>query len=262
MQGTTEIELFTPDFTQDPHSVLAALRDKGPVHPVVTPNGLRTWLVTRYDQARALLNDPRLSKDMRVGNDLIPQNFVDEARREEFLREAGTRRQFAHELAEHMLDSDPPDHTRLRRLVGKVFTARRIESLRPKIAALTAELLDDLVDLGEADLMDKLAFPIPFTVICWLLGVPPNDRANFRRWSNLLVSGTGSDEVRDASVSMVDYLRALIADKRANPADDMLTGLVQSTDEGYLSYFQTGGFSLVTLSDSNHTWISRFGRSR
>jgi cytochrome P450 len=232
MQGTTEIELFTPDFVQDPHTALAALRSKAAVHPVVTPNGLRTWLVTRYDEARALLNDPRLSKDMRVGNDLIPDNFVDERRRQEFLREAGTRRQFAHELAEHMLDSDPPDHTRLRRLVGKVFTSRRIEALRPRIEALVGELLDDLSALGSADLMDHLAFPVPFTVICWLLGVPPDDRANFRRWSNLLVSGVGTDEVRDASVSMVDYLRALIADKRANPADDMLTGLVQATDDG------------------------------
>jgi cytochrome P450 len=108
--------------------------------------------------------------------------------------------------------------------------------------------------------MDKLAFPIPFTVICWLLGVPPDDRANFRRWSNLLVSGTGSDEVRDASVSMVDYLRALIADKRANPADDMLTGLVQSTDEGEsLSETELISMAFLLLVAGHETTVNLIG---
>ncbi|MFD9004822.1 cytochrome P450 [Streptomyces sp. NPDC059582] len=226
------IDLFTPGFHQQPHATLAELRQTAPALPVITPNGLRTWLVTRYEDARALLADPRLSKDMRVGKDLIPRNFADPVKQAEFLEEAGEHSQFAHELSVHMLDSDPPDHTRLRKLVGKAFTARRVESLRPRITRLTDELLDAMARHDKSDLMEALAFPVPFTVICWLLGVPPHDRTEFRRWSNLLVSGAGTEEVRDASASMITYLRALIDTKRADPDDDMLTDLVHAFDGG------------------------------
>ncbi|MGW4648738.1 cytochrome P450 family protein [Kitasatospora sp. NPDC004289] len=226
------LDLFTPAFHQDPYAVLAELREAAGAVPVLTPNGLRTWLVTCYEDARALLADPRLSKDMRVGFQLVPKNFADPAAREAFLREAGERSQFPQELSAHMLDSDPPDHTRLRRLVGRAFTARRVESLRPRITALVDELLDGLAGQERVELMEALAFPVPFTVICWLLGVPPDDRAEFRRWSNLLVSGAGTEEVRDANVAMIGYLRALIAAKRAAPADDLLSDLVHAEEEG------------------------------
>ncbi|SDL64593.1 Cytochrome P450 [Lentzea albidocapillata subsp. violacea] len=226
------LELFGADFVRDPHPVLARLRAEAPVRLVATPNGLKTWLVTRYDDARALLTDPRLSKDMRVGYGLIPHNFADPAKQAAFGKERGTRKQFARELSTTMLDSDPPDHTRLRRLVGKAFTVRQVELLRPRIAELTGELLDALEGRDEADLMDALTFPVPFTVICWMLGVPPEDRTAFRRWSNLLTSGSGTDEVLDASQEMVEYLRTLIASKRRSPADDLLTALIQVRDGG------------------------------
>ncbi|MFJ8490050.1 cytochrome P450 [Streptomyces sp. NPDC094038] len=230
--SSAPLELFTPTFFQQPHDVLAELRQTGPALPVTTPNGLRTWLVTRYEDARTLLADPRLSKDMRVGRDLIPRNFADPAKREEFLKEAGDQSQFPQVLSVHMLDSDPPDHTRLRRLVGRAFTARRMASLRPRIAELTDELLAGIARHRRTDLMEALAFPVPFTVICWLLGVPPDDRTEFRRWSNLLVSGAGTDEVRQASADMIGYLRALIDAKRAAADDDLLSDLVHATDEG------------------------------
>ncbi|MCM2387244.1 cytochrome P450 family protein [Streptomyces albipurpureus] len=225
-------DLFTPAFHQRPHTALAKLRDTAPAVPVMTPNGLRTWLITGYEDARALLADPRLSKDMRIGKDLIPRNFADPAKQAEFLQEAGERSQFPHVLSVHMLDSDPPDHTRLRRLVGRAFTARRVESLRPRITELTDELLAGIAAHERIDLMEALAFPVPFTVICWLLGVPPQDRADFRRWSNLLVSGAGTEEVRDASADMIGYLRAQIAAKRSSPADDMLSDLILARDDG------------------------------
>jgi cytochrome P450 len=170
---TPPADLFTPAFHQDPHQALAELRRTAPAVPVMTPNGLHTWLVTGYEHARELLADPRLSKDMRVGKDLIPHNFADPDKQREFLAESGERSQFPHVLSVHMLDSDPPDHTRLRRLVGRAFTARRVESLRPRITELTDELLEAMARHAEVDLMEALAFPVPFTVICWLLGVPP-----------------------------------------------------------------------------------------
>ncbi|MET7383422.1 cytochrome P450 [Streptomyces sp. NPDC005526] len=253
-------ELFTPAFHQDPHRALAELRQTAPAVPVVTPNGLRTWLVTGYEHARELLADPRLSKDMRVGRDLIPRNFADPEKQRAFLAEAGDHAQFPQVLSVHMLDSDPPDHTRLRRLVGRAFTARRVEALRPRITGLTDELLENIAADGTVDLMEALAFPVPFTVICWLLGVPPDDRASFRRWSNLLVSGAGTEEVRDASVSMIAYLRALIDGKRAEPADDMLSDLVQAGDEGdQLSDDELISMAFLLLVAGHETTVNLIG---
>ncbi|MER7480452.1 cytochrome P450 [Streptomyces sp. NPDC126510] len=253
-------DLFTPAFHQKPHEALAGLRRTAPAVPVTTPNGLRTWLVTGYEHARALLADPRLSKDMRVGRDLIPRNFTDPAKQREFLAESGERSQFPHVLSVHMLDSDPPDHTRLRRLVGRAFTARRVESLRPRITELTDELLEAMVRHERLDLMEALAFPVPFTVICWLLGVPPDDRAAFRRWSNLLVSGAGTDEVREASASMIAYLTALIEAKRAEPADDMLTDLVHAQDAGdQLSSDELISMAFLLLVAGHETTVNLIG---
>ncbi|WP_053912973.1 cytochrome P450 [Streptomyces sp. SCSIO 75703] len=259
-QTTAPMDLFTPAFHQNPHEALAGLRRTAPAVPVTTPNGLRTWLVTGYEHARALLADPRLSKDMRVGRDLIPQNFTDPDKRREFLAESGERSQFPHVLSVHMLDSDPPDHTRLRRLVGRAFTARRVESLRPRITALTDELLDAMARHERLDLMEALAFPVPFTVICWLLGVPPDDRAAFRRWSNLLVSGAGTDEVREAAVSMITYLKALLEAKRAEPADDMLTDLVHAKDtDGGLSSDELVSMAFLLLVAGHETTVNLIG---
>ncbi|MFC4148477.1 cytochrome P450 [Micromonospora mangrovi] len=225
--------LFDDAFVRDPYPVLAELRKRAAVHPIETPNGLRTWLVVRYADARELLVDPRLSKDMTVGHRFLADAFADPVKRAAFLQETGTRRQFPAELGRHMLDSDPPDHTRLRRLVGRVFTARAIAALRPRIEQLVTRLLDEAATSDEpVDLMAALAFPLPFTVICWLLGVPAGDQARFRTWSNLLVSGAGGDEVLDASEAMVDYLRALIGGKRAGGDRDLFADLVRVSDEG------------------------------
>ncbi len=263
---TAPIELFTQDFFDNPHPTLADLRAASPARPVVTPNGLRTWLVTGYADARRLLADPRLSKDMRRGHHLIERNFVDEAKRAEFLAESGSRRQFAHELSEHMLDSDPPDHTRLRRLVGRAFTNARVRLLRPRVERLVAETLEKLAANaagtggGRVELMEAFAFPIPFTVICWLLGVPPDDRDRFRVWSNLLVSGAGTEQVRAASESMVDYLGALIRAKRAEPMDDLLTALIVVTDEGdRLSDGELMAMAFLLLVAGHETTVNLIG---
>ncbi|BCJ48010.1 cytochrome P450 [Actinoplanes ianthinogenes] len=241
--------------------MLAALREQAPVHPIETPNGLRTWLVVRYDDARALLTDPRLSKDMTVGHRFLAENFADPVKRAAFLRESGTRRQFPAELGRHMLDSDPPDHTRLRRLVGRVFTTGAITALRPRIEQLVGTLLDDAAAGGDVvDLMAALAFPLPFTVICWLLGVPPDDRARFRTWSNLLVSGTGGDDVLDASEAMVAYLRELIADKRTGTADDLLADLVRVGDQGdRLTGDELLGMAFLLLVAGHETTVNLIG---
>jgi cytochrome P450 len=133
----------------------------------------------------------------------------------------------------HMLNSDPPDHERLRRLVNKAFTARRVERLRPRITAITTELLDGMSTRPEVDLLASFAFPLPITVICELLGVPAADRDDFRTWSATAVSDTASLELSQAHAgALVRYFTALLAAKRHEPADDLLSALIAARDDG------------------------------
>ena len=138
----------------------------------------------------------------------------------------------------HMLNSDPPDHERLRKLVNKAFTARRVERLRPRITAITARLLEDMPAHGgrkvqpEVDLLASFAFPLPITVICELLGIPVGDRDDFRTWSATIVSNAAAPEVFQAhTTAMVRYFMALLAAKRREPGDDLLSALIAARDE-------------------------------
>ncbi|MGD0242078.1 MAG: cytochrome P450 [Streptosporangiaceae bacterium] len=198
----------------DPYSVHARLRAQGPVTLVVLPGSTTpAWLVTGYAEARAALTDPRLRKSMPG-----------------WAPEPGSV--FA-VLEQHMLNSDPPDHGRLRRLVNKAFTARHIERLRPRIEAITASLLDDIPVRSEVDLIASFAFPLPITVICELLGVPTDERDDFRDWSTTVVSNTASPDVTYAhATAMVGYFRTLLAAKRHEPTDDLLSALIAARDSG------------------------------
>ncbi len=214
-------------FLQDPYAVYERLREEGPARKVTLPGGWDAWIVTRYAEARAALADPRLRKDGRVLADYMdPETLGDEG-------------VFADVLRRHMLNSDPPDHTRLRKLVTKAFTTRRVETMRPRIAAITDDLLDAMAasaasqDATRApvDLLDAFAFPLPMTVICELLGVPPGDREAFRAWSSTVLSDGPDEEVKVASYAMAGYLVDLIAAKRSDPRDDLLTALTQARDD-------------------------------
>ncbi|HEY6313443.1 MAG TPA: hypothetical protein VIY52_21935 [Streptosporangiaceae bacterium] len=206
------IEHLGAEYFQDPYSVHARLRAQHPVARVIMPGGMPAWLVTGYTEARAALTDPRLLK--------LPRGW----------RPEPNSIMAAIEL--HMLNSDPPDHERLRKLVNKAFTARRVEQLRPRITAITAELLDDMSTRREVDLLTSFAFPLPITVICELLGVPVADRDEFRAWSASIVSNTISPEVFQAhATAMTSYFRTMLAARRREPADDLLSALVVARDE-------------------------------
>ncbi|WP_066363117.1 cytochrome P450 family protein [Herbidospora mongoliensis] len=211
------------EYLRDPHGVYRALRDEGPVVQVVMPNGLRMWLITRYDDAREALTDPRLRKDAATIREAVQRAATT----------PDARIQPA-ELASHMLNSDPPDHTRLRKLVSKAFTPRAIELLRPRVEEITAGLLDRMD--GDVDLIDAFAYPLPMTVICELLGVPERDRDELRALMHEVLSSpfrTGDDHgERERRVArVVERFVALIEEKRANPADDILSALVQARDQ-------------------------------
>jgi len=215
------------EYFQDPQRYFTRLREKRPVAPVDLPGGSRAWLVTRYEDVRAALADPRLAKDPRK---LYPG------------WEPG-RVESMFNL--HMLNLDPPDHTRLRRLVQKAFTPGRVSALRPRVEEITTALLDATEAIaaksgdGIVDLLDQFAFRLPITVICELLGVPARDQDDFREWTSALLSPVGEPPAdadqerempRDAAHAMFDYFTRLIEAKRESPADDLLSALISVRD--------------------------------
>jgi cytochrome P450 len=205
------------EFLQDPHALYRRLRSGGSACPVTLPNEWPGWLVTSYEDARRLLADPRVSKDVTRAISLFPP---------------GKARGYGSSLVANMLMIDPPDHTRLRRLVNKAFTARTVERLRPRIEQAADELLDAIHPGSAVDLLDAYALPLPIVVICELLGVPAVDRDDFRAWTLTFVTISTQEELAEASRHLTAYLTALIDDKRANPADDLLSELVEVSDEG------------------------------
>ena len=216
----SEVEEFGPDYFQDPLGHFARVREQGPAVPVQLPDGGQYWLITRYADVRAALADPRLYKDFArklAGPDWQPDPAT------LFLNV-------------HMLAADPPDHTRLRKLVSRAFTARRIAGLRPRIEVITASLLDAmagqaLAGATEVDLIEAFAFPLPVTVICELLGVPAVDQEQFGAWSHAILSSVGTrEEWVAAGTAMYYYFTELVAAKRAAPADDLISALVDARD--------------------------------
>ncbi|RTL66997.1 MAG: cytochrome P450 [Pseudonocardiaceae bacterium] len=238
-------------FFADPDSLYRQLREEAPVARAIAPPGLVVWLVTRYADVRPALNDPRLAKSgMRMGA-LVERHATPELHRTDV----------ASSLVEHMLNSDPPDHTRLRKLVNRAFTVRAIAQMRPRITEIATELADSMAAHGpEVDLLDEFAFPLPMTVICELLGVPQGRRDEFRTWSNTLLS-RGEPEVRSAAAqAMAQFLAELVAQKTAEPGDDMLSAIVAASEDGdSLSYTEVISMAFLLLVAGHETTVNLIG---
>lgn len=207
----------------NPFPLFAELRTRGLVHPVTLADGHDAWLVAGYDEARAALNDLRLSKDMDAA-----------AERDSHVVAEGLP---GPAFARHMLAVDPPDHTRLRRLVSTAFTTRRIEALRPHVQAIIDGLLEAIAAAApdaRVDLVTAFAFPLPFTVICELLGVPQSERAAFGRELTTLLTPTANDNeyarAKAASDAVVGLLADLVATKERAPGDDLVSALIAARD--------------------------------
>ena len=222
--GTTVLNPFAPGFFDNPYAQYEALREQNAVHQ--SPFG--PWTVLGYDDVLHILRDPELSvEDANASLDLRNPMF------EELLGDRPQRGQRG------ILNIDPPDHTRLRRLVSKAFTPNMVRSLRPRVQELVDALLAEMADAGEADLIRDLAFPLPFAVISELLGMPDSDRAQLRDWSHTMTATLDPivtvEQVRaaiEASDHMLEHILAAIAWKRDNPADDLLTALIAAEDDG------------------------------
>jgi cytochrome P450 len=214
---------FAPGFTDDPYPQYAVLRAEAPVYQ--HPFGF--WLLTRYDDVSWLL---------RAGLSVEDRNVADSPFRQVRDQIYGDQVSTADKS---MLDRDPPDHTRLRRLVSKAFTPRAVEALRPRITSLVDSMLDAIDLQGRVDLVDALAFPLPFAVIAEMLGTPPADHERIRRLSGTVVRSLEpvADPDLVAAIAAADAeLTAIAADmiawKRSNPADDLLTALINAEDSG------------------------------
>ncbi|MEU1617092.1 cytochrome P450 [Streptomyces sp. NPDC005722] len=236
---TVDLTVYGEEFTADPYPVYARLREKGPVHRVRTADVGELWLIVGHDQARAALADTRFAKDSRA----LGWTSYDEEL-----------------LGRHMLVSDPPEHTRLRKLVAREFTGRRVEELTPRVEEITAALLDTMLARsdGTADLVEALAYPLPITVICELLGVPDLDRAAFRAWSNEVVAPTGPEAERRAFEELAAYLHELIEDKRCAPGDDLMSALIRTTSEDgdRLSRPELSGMAFLLLIAGHETTVN------
>ncbi|MEV1289165.1 cytochrome P450 [Micromonospora sp. NPDC049679] len=189
------------------------LRRQEPLIRVRLPFGEEAWLATRHADVRTVLGDPRFSRAASVGRDeprITPRQM-----------EGG------------ILSMDPPEHTRLRRLVAKAFTARRVEQLRPRARQVADELLARMIAAGPpADLVEDFATPLPITVICELLGVPLADQDRFHVWSEAIVSTTSltPEQIRGYIDNLYAYMAELVAQRRRQPTDDLIGALVQARD--------------------------------
>ena len=193
------------------------MRADGPVSLAILPNGWPAWFVTGYADVRAALADPRLVKDGRKR----PHRGWMPAKVNDFINT-------------NMLNIDPPDHTRLRRLVLKAFTPRRIAALRPRVEEITSSLLDAMASRGDtADLVQAFAFPLPVTVISELLGIPAADQQQFSAWAHTVVAtdSTYEEALVEARQAMYDYFTSLLSAKRRSPSDDLLSALIMARDD-------------------------------
>src|SRR5215467_2405991 len=207
----------------DPYPLFAQVQADGPVHEVTLADGHSAWLIVRHEEAKAALNHAALSKDMHAAlardGAVVAEGLPGPA------------------FARHMLSVDPPDHTRLRRLASAAFSRRRIEALRPRVQQIVDGLLDDLEARGETvvDLVRGFAFPLPFTVISELLGVPEPDQDRLGNWFTTLLAPSSAPEppaeAVAASADIVRYLTELLAVKRAEPGEDLVTDLVRAADQ-------------------------------
>jgi cytochrome P450 len=209
-----------PEFISDPYATLTRLREQEPVRRVVY-HGAPAWLVTRFADAEMVYSDPRFSAERRHASDevravpwVIASDLIG--------------------LGNTIIYTDPPAHTRLRRLVAKAFTPRRVETLRPLVQSISDDLLDPLVPRGRADILHEYATPLAALTIMTLLGSPVADRQEFTDYAHLFLSTDPADRARvpEAMAWMGRYIADLVATKAAAPAGDLLSELIAVRDEG------------------------------
>ncbi|MGW0366393.1 cytochrome P450 family protein [Streptomyces sp. NPDC002990] len=243
--------MFDWQFATDPYPAYAWLRENSPVHRTKLPSGVEAWLVTRYADARQALADQRLSKN--------PAHHAESAHAKGKTGIPGERKA---ELMTHLLNIDPPDHTRLRRLVSKAFTPRRVAEFTPRVQELTDHLIDRFEAKGEADLIHDFAFPLPIYAICEMLGVPREDQDDFRDWAGMMIRHGGGPRggVARSVKRMRTYLGELIHRKRDDLGNDLISDLIRASDHGdHLTEGEATAMAFILLFAGFETTVNLVG---
>jgi cytochrome P450 len=207
---------FTPAQPGQPVAEIQTIGGDRPVFRAELPDGRIVWLVSGYANVRQMIIDQRFSRALAVAPGRAQPGFEMSA--------AGS-----------INAMDPPEHTRLRKLVASAFTARRAEALRPRVAAIVSELIDAMLGRPQpADLVAGFSLPLPAQVICEMLGVPAADTDQFHAWSDTIIGDRQRDsgEIMTALAELYGYFGALIEAKRAEPTDDLISALIAARDEG------------------------------
>jgi cytochrome P450 len=243
-EATPQIDVFplSRERAFDPPGQLRRWQEESPIRPMTYADGHEGWLVTGYGAARAILADPRFSTRPELLHSPIPQRSI-----QDMPMPPG-----------FFLRMDPPAHTRYRRLLTGQFTVRRMKQLEPRIEEIANERLDAMEREGPpADLVSVFALPIPSLVICELLGVPYGDRGKFQRDSEIMLNLSSTlDQVRAAMADLLTYLHDLVMRKMAEPADDLLSGLIE---DGELTDQEVSGIAMLLLVAGHETTANMLG---
>ncbi|HBQ51415.1 MAG TPA: cytochrome P450, partial [Acidimicrobium sp.] len=242
---------FDPEFRKNPYPFYDKLRELDPVH--LTPLGF--VVLTRYDDVVNTLRNNDFSRDIEL-NANLPESPTRKFRRE-------------NERSKSILNLDPPDHTRLRRLVSKSFTPSAIEKLRPRIQQLVDDSLANAKKIGSLELVEELAFPVPFQVISDLLAMPTDRAEELRDWSQIITATleptTSVDDLQKGQIAigkMRPYLEEVIAHRRKNMGDDMLSSLISVEEQGEkLNNDELMSFVILLYIAGHETTVNLIGNS-
>ncbi|MET0702706.1 MAG: cytochrome P450 [Mycobacterium sp.] len=213
----TDIVKVDSTFTENPLDILRRLQTHAPVSRAEMWGGVPVWLITRHADAKRLLTDPRLSKDHARAVKLFPPE---------------NNGNYVNGPLANMLNSDPPDHTRLRKLVVKAFTAKSVEQMRSRIESIADELLDAIDTDVSVDLIKAYAGPLPVRVISELLGIPEEYQAGFIAMVDVFVNEASAEQTKRAAAELSAILTELITDKREHPSEDLISALIAAGDDG------------------------------
>jgi cytochrome P450 len=245
-----QVDITSPAFKADPYPFYARMRAEAPVHRMTLPDKREAWLVVRYAEVAAVLKDERFVKDRFKTPDLaakqpwIPKTFLP--------------------LTHNMLEQDPPEHTRLRALVHKVFTPRLVEEMRRRVQSLTDQFLDAQIRAGHMDLIRDYALPLPSTIIAEMLGVPAEDRHRFHRWTNSMIIADTSKlsllRTMPPVLALLRYVRKLVKKRRAASRDDLSSALVRAEEAGdHLSEDELVAMIVLLLIAGHETTVNLIG---
>jgi cytochrome P450 PksS len=241
-------KIWSAENRQNPHPLYRQMREETPVYRAIGPvSGNPFNFFTQYDAAAAMLKDQRFIKDFR--------KTISEEERQAMANDPSAM------LNDHMLQRDPPEHTRLRALVGKAFTPRMVASLEPRIAAIAEELITQMkAETGAVDFIEAFAFPLPITVIAELLGIPPEERDTFRRWTKTLLFESEQEKRVMAVMEFVRFCNEALDERRAAPRDDLLSALVTTEEDGdTLTHQEVISMIFLLLAAGHETTVNLLG---